>query len=111
MKKKILVAAAILAAVTTLGVAPAIADNLAPYTGWSIDGGSPRYYVNGNLVTNCWVKYGSFYYLVDDKGYTIPDRVLSEDVVKVMPVAFVDSNGTPVHYEVQNVNGALVYLK
>ncbi len=111
MKRKILITTAILAAVTALGVAPVVANNVGPYTGWSIDGGAPRYYVNGNVVTNCWVKYGQFYYKVDDKGYTIPDNVLSEDVVKVMPVAFVDSNGTPIHYEVQYVNSAITFLK
>ena len=111
MKKRFLITAAILAAVTALGVAPTVANEVGPYTGWSIDGGSPRYYINGNVATNCWVKYGQFYYKVDDKGYTIPDNVLSEDVVKVFPILYVDSNGTPGHYEVQSINNTVVYLK
>jgi len=96
MKKKILILAAAFAAIGVLAGAPAIAGGVLNYTGWSIDGGAPRFYINGNVYANGWAKYGNTLYWIGPDGYVITNRVMSEDVLKEFPVQYLDTNGFPV---------------
>ena len=71
----------------------------AGYTGWSIDGGSPRFFVNGDMVTNSWVKYGNTFYYMGANGYTVPDTVISSTIVGVAPINYVDGDAAKIQYE------------
>lgn len=95
--KKIIVLMMVTAFVLAMTVPAAAAP--AGFTGWSIDAGAPRYYENGVLKTNAWVKYGNFYYYVGADGYTVANRVLSAAALNEIPVEFTDTNSTAVRYE------------
>lgn len=74
MKKRIL--AVLLAVFTVFSVVPAVA---APGTGWDSSTGTPMYYLNGNLVTNCWVKYGNTFYYMNAAGNVVPGFAVNQD--------------------------------
>ena len=78
---------------------PVMAANVGNYTGWSIDG-SPRYYENGKVVTDHWIRFGNTCYYMGADGYPIPDRVLSDDMLKQFSVDYIDTNGKPVNNNV-----------
>ena len=96
MKKMILLLAAAFMAIGVLAGAPAMAGGVGNYTGWSIDGGAPRFYINGNIFANGWVLYGKTLYWVGADGYILPNRVMSDDVLREFPVQYLDTNGFPV---------------
>ncbi len=96
MKRSWKIAAAAVAA-AALCAAPAGAAVTAGYSGWSIDGGAPRYYENGALKTNSWVKYGNTFYYVGADGYVVQNRVISADILSNVPTLnYTDTNSTPV---------------
>ncbi len=86
-------------AVMTLVFALPASAAPANYTGWSIDGGAPRFFVNGNMVTNSWVKYGNTFYYMGANGYNVPDTVISAAVVKQAPLNYIDGDVARVQYE------------
>lgn len=63
------------------------------FTGWTSEQGSPRYYLNGNKVTNTWVKQGVTYYYLNEYGVVVPNFIVNEDGVRVSAVRnYLDSN-------------------
>lgn len=63
------------------------------FTGWVSEQGSPRYYLNGNKVTNSWVKQGVTYYYLNENGVVVPNFIVNEDGVSVSAVrTYLDSN-------------------
>lgn len=92
MKK---IVAALLCAALTFTSATAVfaAGN---YTGWSIEGGSPRYYQNGVMLTNSWIKYGGVGHYVGADGYIVANRVVS---LENLAPGYVDTDSASVTYE------------
>ena len=90
----------VLAAALAVGMfcaAPATAAVAPGFSGWSIDGGAPRYYENGILKTDSWVKYGNTFYYVGSDGYVVNNRVISADILSNVPsLNYTDTNVNPV---------------
>ncbi len=98
MKKGIKLVVAV-CLITVMMTAPVLAaPTMSTFTGWSYDGGAPRYYENGTIIKNHWLLYGNSCYYAGPDGYPLQDRVLSSEIMKQFPVDYINTNGKPVLY-------------
>lgn len=63
------------------------------FTGWESSTGAPRYYLNGAVLGNVWVKYGPNFYFLNSDGYTVPSFVINQDGIRYSAVtAYYDTD-------------------
>lgn len=100
MLRKVLTALAI--GILTLTTAlPVLAADMTGYTGWDYQMGHPRYYVNGNVATNCWIKYDNAFHYLGADGHIVPEMVMDANAAPaVIGNNYIDGSVNDLKYQI-----------